>query len=54
MNYEDAIEKLCDWIAPWIDEPLGTQVGTQRYEDDDCEMRLIFQGNRIATLRPDN
>ena len=51
-NYDQEIQKFCSWIAPWIDEETGTEVGTHQYEECEKETLLIFQGDRVDELIP--
>ena len=40
-NYDNEIEKFCDWIRPYIDKQDGDFLGFSRYEEDE-QPTLIY------------
>lgn len=53
-NYDNEIRLFCDWIAPYLDEDDGTEVGTTQFEYDDRATRLVKDRGVIVTLETEN
>jgi hypothetical protein len=52
-NYDDEIEKFCDWIAPHIADPPGTVVGERESEHAHAPTLLVLtEDHRISELLP--
>jgi len=48
-NYDDEIEKFCDWIGPYLAEPPGTVVGERQFIGDPIFL-IVGVGGRIIEL----
>ena len=48
-NYDDEIEKFCDWIGPYLAEPPGTVVGERQFIGDPI-LLIVGVGGRIIEL----
>lgn len=41
-NYDDEIEKFCDWIKPYIDKEPGDFLGYSRYEEAETPTLIYY------------
>lgn len=53
-NYDNEVRLFCDWIAPYLDEDDGTEVGTSEFEYDDSATKLFKDRGVVVFLETEN
>ncbi|MFX3643384.1 MAG: hypothetical protein ACE3L7_32830 [Candidatus Pristimantibacillus sp.] len=52
-NYSREVQLFWDWISPYIDSPIGKQLG-EITTDDTVELVLMGENHNVVFLRQDN
>ena len=51
-NYDDTIEKFCDWIGQYVGESDGAIVGEREFEYADDATMLMLSRGRLLDIDP--